>query len=186
MIPLFLGITLANFIALGTAVILGYRATADPSGGQWHRLVGALAAIVCCGVHCVVFTYFIATAKWVRHAISLKSLDPALLAPTRSFKAQAFPAALASMFMVFVTAMMGAAADNYLISPAWHHLTALAMLATNLGAACVEFVAVRRNGALIDRILAQVNAQVNGPAVLSGDGRRTNDAPVAERQTLGT
>ena len=155
MIPLFLGITLANFLGLAAATTLGYLSTSGAPTGSWHRLIGALAAIVCCATHCIVFTYFVATAKWVQHAIALKSLDPAMAAPTRSFKAQAFPAALLAIAMVFATTFIGAAADNFLVAPTWHHLTALAMLAINLAAAFVEFQAIRRNGDLIDRILAQ-------------------------------
>ena len=77
---------------------------------QTHVLFGALATMVCVGVHCVVFTYFIATAKWVQHAVMVKKLDPQLMAPTRSFKMQAFPAALLAMAATFTAAMFGAAA----------------------------------------------------------------------------
>src|SRR5215213_9614682 len=101
MIPLFIGLTLVNLIGLGTAAVLGYAAKAGYAVGPWHVLAGALAALVCCGVHCVVFTYFAATAKWVQHAISVKRLDPALASPTRSFKRQAFPAAVVAMAAVF-------------------------------------------------------------------------------------
>src|SRR5688572_31476284 len=105
MIPLFLGLTLVNLLCLGTATALGYMSLGD--GGESkgaHILAGALAALVCVGVHCVVFTYFIATAKWIQHAVLVKRLDPALVEPTRSFKLQAFPAALLAMAMVFATA----------------------------------------------------------------------------------
>src|SRR5437588_3816391 len=32
----------------------------------------ALAAILCVAVHCIVATYFMATAKWAQHAVSVK------------------------------------------------------------------------------------------------------------------
>jgi hypothetical protein len=156
MIPLFLGLTLANLACLTIALVLGYLRSAGRDVGQYHLIAGALAAIVCCGAHCVVFTYFIATAKWVRHAILVKRLDLALAAPTRSFKLQAFPAALLAMVTVFLTAMLGAVVDNYRVDPLWHHLTALAMLATNVFVAAVELRAIRRNGALIDDVLARI------------------------------
>lgn len=159
MIPLFLGLTLANLACLSLALALGYLRSAGHDLGNYHLIAGALAAIACCGVHCVVFTYFIATAKWVQHAILVKHLDPALAAPTRSFKRQAFPAALLAMATVFLTAVMGAAADNYRINPLWHHATALAMLATNVIVAAVELSAIRRNGALIDHVLARIARQ---------------------------
>jgi hypothetical protein len=162
MIPLFLGLTLANLICLCTAAALGYWYGSGEAAGQWHVVAGALAAIVCCAVHCVVFTYFVATAKWVQHAIAVKGLDPALASPTRSFKAQAFPAALAAIAMVFVTAVLGAAADNQYVRPLVHHLVALAMIATNVLTAIAEYGAIRGNGLLIDRVLELAGARDAG------------------------
>ena len=133
MIPLFLGLTMVNLLSLCAAGALGYASRRGYAVGHWHILAGAMAALVCVAVHCVVFTYFVATAKWVQHAVTVKRLDPALAAPTRSFKAQAFPAALLAMAVVFVTAVVGAAADNYHGRwHAWHHTLALAALATNV------------------------------------------------------
>src|SRR5688500_3710885 len=162
MISLFLGLTLANLVCLCAAAGLGDLQSAGHETGQWHVVAGALAAIVCCAVHCVVFTYFIATAKWVRHAIAVKGLDPALAGPTRSFKAQAFPAAMGSIAMVFVTAVLGAAADNQYVTPLVHHLVALAMIATNVLSAIAEYGAIRNNGLLIDRVLELASAREAG------------------------
>src|SRR3954447_16817 len=126
MIPLFLALSAFNLLfllitaAAGYGVMLGQR---DWAGA--HQLGGAVAAIVCCGVHCVVFTYFAATSKWIQHAITVKQLDPALAAPTRSFKAQAFPAALLAMAVVFLTAVLGAATFSYGLRPITHHVMAI-------------------------------------------------------------
>lgn len=158
MVPLFLGLTLANIVCLITATVLGYLTTGRHELGQWHMLAGALAALTCCAVHCIVFTYFIATAKFVQHAIAVRKLDESLATPTRSFRAQAFPAALASMLMVFLTTVMGAAVDNYPVSREIHHIPALVTIAVNLVAAVVEYHAIRRNGELIDRVLELANS----------------------------
>jgi len=159
MIPLFVGLTLVNLIGLGAAGALGYAAKAGYPVGPWHVLAGALAALVCCAVHCVVFTYFAATAKWVQHAISVKHLDPSLSGPTRSFKTQAFPAALLAMGATFLAAVAGAGADNFRGAWAsWHHALAIGALVVNVLAATVEFRAIARNGRLIDGILERVNA----------------------------
>src|SRR6478736_370546 len=109
MIPLFLGLTLVNLIGLCTAAALGYAAKSGYPAGSWHVLAGALAALVCCAVHCVVFTYFVATAKWVQHAITSRQLDPNFIEPTRSFRRQAFPAAMFAMAITFAVAILGAA-----------------------------------------------------------------------------
>ncbi|MEO6435375.1 MAG: hypothetical protein ABIP55_06390 [Tepidisphaeraceae bacterium] len=168
MIPLFVGLTLVNLIGLGVTTALGYSSLR--SGGEIkpaHILAGALATLACCGVHCVAFTYFIATAKWVQHAVLVKRLDPALAAPTRSFKRQAFPAALAAMAIVFATAVLGAARDNYGIPRIWHHAFALVALAVNVGVAIVEYRAIARNGLLIDSILATIARQPQPPEALT-------------------
>ena len=158
MTSLFLGLTIANLVALLTTVGLGYAAVGQDGWRPWHMLAGALSALLCIAVHCVVFTYFIATAKWVRHAVAVKRLDEAYVTPTRSFKAQAFPAALGAMLAVFLTAIFGAAVDNHMLAPAWHHGAALGAVAVNLLAAAVEYGAIGRNGRLIDRILADAEA----------------------------
>ena len=161
MIPLFLGLTAVNLLALAVAVVFGYGRGAEGEAAPRHILAGAVAALVCCGVHCVVFTYFAATAKWVQHAVTVRHLDPALVAPTRSFKAQAFPAALLAMASVFFAAVFGAAADNYGGRwPLWHHTAAWAAVAVNLLAAVFEFRAIARNGRLIDTVLAAAAAAV--------------------------
>ena len=158
MIPLFIGLTLVNLLGLAAAGALGYAAKAGHAVGPWHVLAGALAALLCCAVHCVVFTYFVATAKWVQHAVSVKRLDPALAGPTRSFKAQAFPAALLAMAATFLAAVAGAGADNFHGAwPRWHHALAIAAFAVNAAAAAVEFRAIARNSRLIDSVLERIN-----------------------------
>jgi hypothetical protein len=153
MTVLFLGLMLANFICLIATAVVGYAGLS-----HWHRLAGALAAIVCCGVHCVVFTYFIATGKWIAHAILVKNLKPAVAEPTRPLRRSAFAAALAVMALAIITAIVGAAVDNQYLSPAWHHVLAMVLLAANLLAAVVEYRSIRDNGVVIDGILARIAA----------------------------
>jgi len=150
--------TAINLLALTATAVLGYGVSNGRAWSAQHQLCGVLATIVCVGVHCVVFTYFIATAKWVQHAVSVKGLDPSLISPTRSFRAAAFPAALLAMAIVFLAAVVGAATFSYQIRPIYHHGIALLAIATNLGVAFVEYRAVDRNGKLIDQILATINA----------------------------
>lgn len=165
MIPLFIGLTLVNLLGLSAATALGYASRSGYAVGPWHILAGAVAALVCCAVHCVVFTYFVATAKWVQHAILLKRLDPALAAPTRSFKAQAFPAAIGAIAVVFLTAFVGAGADNYHGRwHAWHHGLAVGSLLTNVLVAAIEYRAIDRNARLIDGLLARIDMAGDRPA----------------------
>jgi hypothetical protein len=152
MTVLFLGLMLANFVCLIGTAVAGY-------GGvmHWHRVFGALAAMVCCGVHCVVFTYFIATGKWIEQAILVKKLDPGIAAPTRPLRNRAFAAALSVIVVAIATAIVGAAVDNQYLSPAWHHVMAVVLLAGNVGAGVVEYRCIGDNGMIIGGILKRIN-----------------------------
>jgi hypothetical protein len=167
MIPLFVGLTLVNLLTFAVAGAIGYMGT---RGGQdvrgWHILAGALAGIVACGVHCFVFTYFVATAKWIQHAVLVKHLDPALLAPTRSFKAQAFPAAMIAIAVSLVAVFSGAARDTQMISRTAHHAITIGAFVINILVAAVEYRAIARNGRLIDEVLAKI-ARSSTPADVS-------------------
>jgi hypothetical protein len=157
MIPLFLGLAISNLLAITTTIALGYISVSGAANMRtWHMLSGALTMLLCVGVNCVVFTYFIATAKWIQHAVTVKNLNPQYTAPTRSFKAQALPASLIAILSVFLTAIGGAAADNRFLSINIHHILALCALAINLGCAAIQYSAISRNGKLIDNILADI------------------------------
>lgn len=161
MIPLFIGLTAFNLICLCATAALGYCVMLYGSSyGPLHQLAGVLATIACCAVHCIVFTYFIATAKWMQHAVEVKHLEPAMLSPTKSFKMQAFPAALIAMGSVFLAAVVGAITFSYGVRSIYHHAIALTAIAVNAGVAIVEYRAIVRNGKLVDAILEQIN----GPA----------------------
>ena len=159
MVPLFTGLTLVNLMCLATAAAIGYLSPYEPGLRSWHVLAGVLATLTCCAVHCIVFTYFMATAKWVQHAVAVKHLDPAMATPTRSFRAQAFPAALFAIAIVFLTAILGAAHDNYATPRLWHHSAAVACLVVNGIVAWIEYRAIARNGKLIDDVLESIRAR---------------------------
>jgi hypothetical protein len=160
MIPLFIALTIINLVCLSTATAVGYLgAHRDPWFAPWHTLTGVMATMTCCAVHCIVFTYFMATAKWVQHAVSVKRLDPELTGPTRSFRAQAFPAALLAIAVVFVAAVLGAAHENYAIPRDWHELMALVAIVVNAAVAWIEYRAITRNGRLIDDVLERIQQQ---------------------------
>jgi len=171
MIPLFLGLTLANLLTLCVTGALGYLGTTSVPARSWHTLAGALATLVACGVHCVVFTYFVATAKWVQHAVATRKLDPNFVTPTRSFRRQAFPAALAAMAITFAAAILGAARDNFMVSRDVHHLTAVAAFAVNILVAIIEYKAIARNGRLIDSILVAITEQEQRTGIVSGEAQ---------------
>ena len=154
---LFVILTLINLLCLLGTAVLGYGNSVASDWGSYHQLAGALATICCCAVHCVVFTYFIATAKWIQHAVSVKNLPASNLTPTRSFKAQAFPAALLAMASVFAAAVVGVITFSYHINPRIHLVVSILAIMINAIVALIEYRAIARNGALIDGILEQIN-----------------------------
>ena len=158
MIPLFIGLTLVNLLTFAVAGVLGYMSVAGIGQNLrgWHMLAGALAGIVACGVHCVVFTYFVATAKWIQHAVVIKKLPESFITPTRSFKRQAFPAAMVAIAVSLIATFSGAARDNRMISQTMHHTVTACAFAVNILVAAIEYRAISRNGRLIDAILATI------------------------------
>jgi hypothetical protein len=158
-IPLFLGLTAFNLLCLITTTLMGHHLARGGHASSTHLLLGVLTTMACIAVHCIVFTYFIATAKWVQHAVTVKKLDPALAEPTRSFRIQAFPAALLAIASVFAAAILGAITDNYGIRSTWHFSAAVAAVLINALVAWREYTAIRDNGLLIDRILLLINGK---------------------------
>ena len=156
MTTLFLVATAINLLALIATMILGYGVSNGKAWSAQHQLAGVLSTILCCAVHCIVFTYFIATAKWVQHAVTVKRLDQSLVAPTRSFRAAAFPAALSAMAITCLAAFLGAATFGYQFRPIYHHVIAVLAIAINAIVAFVEYRAIDRNAKLIDQILATI------------------------------
>jgi hypothetical protein len=158
MTTLFLILTFLNLLCLICTAALGYAVSFSTSWSSYHQLAGALATLCCCAVHCIVFTYFIATAKWVQHAVSVKNLSIEYLEPTRSFRAQAFPAALLAMFAVFAAAVVGVITFSYHIHPIYHQAISIAAILINAIVAFIEYRAISRNARLIDGILASINS----------------------------
>ncbi|HWP40421.1 MAG TPA: hypothetical protein VNL70_05800, partial [Tepidisphaeraceae bacterium] len=117
------------------------------------------------------------TAKWIQHAIAVKRLDVSLAAPTRSFKAQAFPPAMLAMLLTFLAAVVGVLVFSYGIRAIWHHALALLAIAVNLVVAVAEFRAIRRNGWLIDQVLLAIQQNERPPA----PGQRTGGDPWLQR-----
>jgi hypothetical protein len=167
MIPLFIALTMINLLCLLATAVLGYGASIAAEWGAYHQLAGAMATICCCAIHCIVFTYFIATAKWIQHAVSVKKLSEDYLTPTRSFRAQAFPAALLAMLSVFIAAVVGVATYTYHLRPTSHLYAAITAICVNAIVALIEFRAIHRNGKLMDEILRRINGRAQAFAVES-------------------
>jgi hypothetical protein len=109
-------------------------------------------------VHCLIFTYFLGTGRWVKEvALAYQLPDEPWPKLTRALKRWTFPPALIAMLVT-----IGAAAAGMGVQVrAWpwyvHGLLALTTLAVNYAAFVVEYHSVRTNGEIIDQVLVEVD-----------------------------
>lgn len=126
------------------------------SGRGWHLLLGLAAALLTLLVHCVVFSYFLGTGRWVKETAEAYSLPGEIYERTRGSKFRAFPVALVAMLAVIAVAALGAAADTGRLSSVAHLVGACGAIAINFGAYAVELRAIGANTALLDEVMEQV------------------------------
>src|SRR5438445_12133136 len=78
----------------------------------YHFLFGLSAALLTLLVHCLIFTYFLGTGRWVKEvAIAYRLPDEPLPKLTRELKRKTFPPALFAMLIAIATAAAGAGAQ---------------------------------------------------------------------------
>lgn len=166
---------LASFV-LGVVYMPG-AASADSGDSQRlvgvnpHWIVGMGSAILTLFTHCLIFTYFLGTGRWVKEVARAYGLpDDDMPKATREFKRAAFPPALFGMLMAIATAASGAAAQ-VMVAPWWLHMyLAIATLLVNGWAFMVEYRAVSANGRVMERIMSEVaRRRAHEPVPAAGD-----------------
>jgi hypothetical protein len=174
MIPLFLGLTLANLLMLSGAFALGLAVSRLGDGVDTHAVhlaMGLGAALGAAMTHCVVYTYFMATTKWLEAACDKAGLDrERFVLRARAAKSRSFRYVMLAILSTMVAAFGGAATDTVPGWPAHLHLTlaSLALLA-NACSAVAQWRLIRARQALMDEALARVNAPP-GVALLGPTG----------------
>lgn len=163
MIPLFLGLTAANLICLTVVFFLGLFVE-DATGGRsdlytYHITLAIGAGLMTALCHVAVFTYFMATTKWLGAATDKAGLDPAVFVqPPARRKSRAFAVAMLAVVVTMLTMFLGAAADTIAAMPGGVHLASgIAALLVNLACATAEYRLIKQQGALMDDALAAVN-----------------------------
>jgi hypothetical protein len=122
-----------------------------------HFVLGLSAAILTLLVHCLIFTYFLGTGRWVKEVgLAYHLPDEPLPKLTRELKRWTFPPALAAMLVTIAAAAAGAGVQ--LREWPWyaHGSLALTALVVNFAAFVIEYRNVRTNGEIIDKVLAEV------------------------------
>lgn len=118
-----------------------------------HFLLGLTAALVTLFVHCIIFTYFLGTGRWVKEvALAYGIPDQPYPRQTRELKRRVFPPALFAMLSAIATAAAGAAAHV----GAWpwpiHATLGSLALAVNGWAYWVEYHCLRENVVVLEAV----------------------------------
>jgi hypothetical protein len=146
-------------LALGLLSMLrdGVHDASDPTY-QIHFLVGLFTAIGTLLVHCIIFTYFLGTGRWVKEVgLAYDLPDEPLPKLTRDLKRATFPPALFAMLITIATAAAGAGVHTK-SWPWWvHGSLALLTLAVNAWAFTVEYRNVNTNAGVIAAVLREVD-----------------------------
>jgi hypothetical protein len=165
MTRIFLTLASVNGMALIATFLLGVtsflrRGVENPLDPvyQVHFLAGLITAILTLLVHCIIFTYFLGTGRWVKEVGLAYALpDEPWPKLTRELKRATFPPALFAMLITIATAAAGTAAQLR----AWdwwvHGGLALATLLINGWAFTVEYHNVRTNAGVIEAVLRDVD-----------------------------
>jgi hypothetical protein len=165
MTRIFLTLASVNALGLVASFLLGVVSklqggvtnAADPIF-QIHFWVGLGTALCTLLVHCIIFTYFLGTGRWVKEVGLAYSLPDAPLPKlTRELKRATFPPALFAM-LITIAAVAAGAGNQTKAWPWWvHGSLALIALAINAWAFAVEYRNVNINAGVIENVLREVD-----------------------------
>jgi len=187
MVRIFSVLAVANGIGLIASFTFGWvskfrGALLNPDDSMFlvHFLCGLFTAVATLLVHCLIFTYFLGTGRWVREVSLAYDLpDAPLYKTTRELKRQTFPPALFAMLSTMAAAATGA--GKQLQDWPWqvHFALALGAIAVNFWAYWVEWRSLRKN----EGILAQVYCEVD--RVRAERGLPPNEQALKEESGVG-
>jgi len=124
----------------------------------FHFLVGLCAAVVTLLVHCIIFTYFLGTGRWVKEVkLAYQLDDDPLPRLTRDLKRRVFPPALFAMLAAIFTGAAGAAAHVQAWPWPVHGSLATLTVIVNLWAFRLEYHCLQINGRVLDDVLREVD-----------------------------
>lgn len=170
---IFLPLCVVSTIFLVATFVLGLQID-DPkvldravqAGVQRHFLVALASLCFATLVHAIVLTYFMGTGRWLEETTSAYRLDPQVYEASKTIKYRVVPAMVACVLLLVATGAFGAAADPgspvqfrgwFGLSPATLHLSlATVTLVANLVVHYFEYLALFRNGELIENVLQEV------------------------------
>jgi hypothetical protein len=173
MTRIFLSLAICSTGTLLTALWLGLevgdasvRATAVQSRVAVHFLTGVGALVFAVLLHALVVTYFMGTGRWLEETCTAYRLGAAWQTGSKNLKWRLYPAMVTSLLLLIVTGAFGGAADpaSAVGFKGWGPLTAAQVhlavagvtLAVNAAVNIAEYVALSRNGRLVNEVLQEV------------------------------
>jgi hypothetical protein len=173
MARIFLTLAICSFVALTAALWLGWeigdasvREPAVQSRVTFHFLTGVAALVFAVLVHALVITYFMGTGRWLEETCAAYRLGESWQSRSRNLKWRLYPAIVGALLLLIATGALGAAADpasavgfkgiGHWTAAEVHLYAAVAMLVVNGVVNAFEYLALRRNGLLVNEVLAEV------------------------------
>ena len=161
--------TLTLIIAFGWGLTIEDVYQRDPAvqrNVSNHMLVGMGALTFSILVHAIVLTYFMGTGRWIEETSHAYQLPGDFFNQNRRLKYRTIPAMVVCILLLVCVGAFGGAADpassvgfkgwGDLTPGTIHMLIALVTFAINLGMNFWEYIALYRNGEVIDAVLAEV------------------------------
>jgi len=165
MTRIFTVLAVLNTLLLGAAYFVGVLSKlrdslhngSDPTY-LVHFSLGLAAAVVTLLVHCLIFTYFLGTGRWVKEVTLAYDLpDEPWHKETRELKRRTYPLALTAMLLTIAAAAAGAGAHVGQWPWEVHALVATLALLANIGICILEYRNVERNSAILDQVMVEVD-----------------------------
>lgn len=158
-----LGMAAVNYMLVAGTAYLGL-ASAEPADPQrigqdlfgYHFRLGIFTSLFTILVHCVVFTYFLGTNRWVRETAAAYALEQGFIQTSSLHRSRAFAAVLLSILLVVGTVATGAGAHTG-VWPLWlHQVIPVLTYGFMIFAYHVEYSAIERHVALTDEVMTAV------------------------------
>ncbi len=131
-----------------------------------HMLIGLGALTFATFVHAILLTYFMGTGRWIEETSQAYALDLHWYQQNQKIKYGTIPGMVACLLLLITTGAVGAAADPAtpvsldgtlgLSGATIHFIVAVGTVIMNLLVNFLEFVAISRNGSIVENVLLEV------------------------------
>lgn len=123
-----------------------------------HFLFGLFTSVGTILTHCLIFTYFLGTGRWVKEVtLAYQIPDEPWHKRTRDLKRLTFPPALAAMLITIATAVGGAGAQLQQWPWQLHFTLGIVTLVVNFWAFRLEYRNVKENAEILEAVLKDVD-----------------------------